>query len=31
MGAGDVTMLGQEILTALHAKANRSMPGGNRD
>jgi UDP-N-acetylmuramate--alanine ligase len=23
MGAGDVTMLGQEILTALHAKANR--------
>jgi UDP-N-acetylmuramate--alanine ligase len=30
MGAGDVTMLGQEILTALHAKANRSMPGENR-
>ncbi|MCX2933348.1 UDP-N-acetylmuramate--L-alanine ligase [Mycobacterium sp. CVI_P3] len=30
MGAGDVTMLGQEILTALHAKANRSMPGDNR-
>lgn len=24
MGAGDVTMLGQEILTALHAKANRT-------
>ncbi|KAA0109571.1 UDP-N-acetylmuramate--L-alanine ligase [Mycolicibacterium sp. P1-5] len=24
MGAGDVTMLGQEILSALHAKANRS-------
>ena len=24
MGAGDVTMLGQEILTALQTKANRS-------
>ncbi|AQT79718.1 UDP-N-acetylmuramate--L-alanine ligase [Mycolicibacterium litorale] len=30
MGAGDVTMLGQEILTALQAKANRSMPGQGR-
>ncbi|MCV7149871.1 UDP-N-acetylmuramate--L-alanine ligase [Mycolicibacterium pyrenivorans] len=27
MGAGDVTMLGAEILAALHAKANRSAPG----
>ena len=27
MGAGDVTMLGAEILAALHAKANRSTPG----
>ncbi|MBI3689334.1 MAG: hypothetical protein HY239_01240, partial [Mycolicibacterium aromaticivorans] len=30
MGAGDVTMLGQEILTALQAKGNRSLPGENR-
>ncbi|WP_221218331.1 MULTISPECIES: UDP-N-acetylmuramate--L-alanine ligase [Mycobacteriaceae] len=30
MGAGDVTMLGQEILTALHTRANRSMPGDTR-
>jgi len=29
MGAGDVTMLGPEIIAALHAKANRSHPGGN--
>ena len=28
MGAGDVTMLGTEILAALQAKANRSAPGG---
>ncbi len=28
MGAGDVTMLGKEILAALHMKANRSAPGG---
>ncbi|MGV0646008.1 UDP-N-acetylmuramate--L-alanine ligase [Mycolicibacterium sp. XJ2546] len=27
MGAGDVTMLGAEILVALQAKANRSAPG----
>ncbi|HYZ69513.1 MAG TPA: UDP-N-acetylmuramate--L-alanine ligase [Mycobacterium sp.] len=27
MGAGDVTMLGEEILTALRVKANRSAPG----
>jgi len=27
MGAGDVTMLGQEIISALHAKANRTHPG----
>lgn len=27
MGAGDVTMLGPEILAALRAKANRSAPG----
>jgi UDP-N-acetylmuramate--alanine ligase len=27
MGAGDVTMLGPEILNSLHAKANRSTPG----
>ena len=27
MGAGDVTMLGPEILTALRIKANRSAPG----
>jgi UDP-N-acetylmuramate--alanine ligase len=27
MGAGDVTLLGQEILTALHVKANRATPG----
>ncbi len=27
MGAGDVTMLGPEILTALRARANRSAPG----
>lgn len=27
MGAGDVTMLGAEILAALRAKANRSTPG----
>jgi len=27
MGAGDVTMLGPEILNALRAKANRSAPG----
>nr|WP_234712682.1 UDP-N-acetylmuramate--L-alanine ligase [Mycolicibacterium komanii] len=27
MGAGDVTMLGPEILTALRIKANRSTPG----
>jgi len=27
MGAGDVTMLGPEILTSLHVKANRSAPG----
>ncbi|HZA12783.1 UDP-N-acetylmuramate--L-alanine ligase [Mycobacterium sp.] len=28
MGAGDVTMLGNEILIALRVKANRSSPGG---
>ena len=28
MGAGDVTMLGAEILAALRMKANRSAPGG---
>jgi UDP-N-acetylmuramate--alanine ligase len=28
MGAGDVTLLGKEILTALQVKANRSAPGG---
>ena len=28
MGAGDVTMLGAEILAALQMKANRSAPGG---
>lgn len=28
MGAGDVTMLGTEILAALRAKANRGAPGG---
>ena len=28
MGAGDVTMLGKEILAALHTRANRSAPGG---
>ncbi|MBE1548783.1 UDP-N-acetylmuramate--alanine ligase [Mycobacterium sp. OAS707] len=28
MGAGDVTMLGPEILAALRVKANRSAPGG---
>jgi UDP-N-acetylmuramate--alanine ligase len=27
MGAGDVTMLGAEILAALRVKANRSAPG----
>jgi UDP-N-acetylmuramate--alanine ligase len=27
MGAGDVTMLGKEVLTALQVKANRSAPG----
>ena len=27
MGAGDVTMLGQEILASLQVKANRSAPG----
>jgi UDP-N-acetylmuramate--alanine ligase len=27
MGAGDVTMLGAEILAALRAKANRNAPG----
>jgi UDP-N-acetylmuramate--alanine ligase len=27
MGAGDVTMLGQEIIAALQVKANRSAPG----
>jgi UDP-N-acetylmuramate--alanine ligase len=30
MGAGDVTMLGTEILAALHDKANRSAPGAER-
>ncbi|TGD86338.1 UDP-N-acetylmuramate--L-alanine ligase [Mycolicibacterium sp. CH28] len=30
MGAGDVTMLGQEILVALQNKANTSMPGHSR-
>ncbi|MCV7174652.1 UDP-N-acetylmuramate--L-alanine ligase [Mycolicibacterium sphagni] len=30
MGAGDVTMLGQEILNALNAKASRSIPGDSR-
>jgi UDP-N-acetylmuramate--alanine ligase len=29
MGAGDVTMLGKEILAALRVKANRSAPGGS--
>jgi UDP-N-acetylmuramate--alanine ligase len=29
MGAGDVTMLGKEILVALQVKANRSAPGGS--
>jgi UDP-N-acetylmuramate--alanine ligase len=29
MGAGDVTMLGTEILAALRIKANRSSPGGS--
>ncbi|MGZ8815044.1 MAG: hypothetical protein ACXWZI_13920, partial [Mycobacterium sp.] len=28
MGAGDVTMLGKEILAALQSKVNRSAPGG---
>jgi UDP-N-acetylmuramate--alanine ligase len=28
MGAGDVTMLGPEIVTALRVRANRSAPGG---
>ncbi|HUM00310.1 MAG TPA: Mur ligase family protein, partial [Mycobacterium sp.] len=28
MGAGDITMLGPEILTSLQVKANRSAPGG---
>jgi UDP-N-acetylmuramate--alanine ligase len=28
MGAGDVTMLGPEILTALRVRANRGAPGG---
>ena len=28
MGAGDVTLLGREILEALQAKANRGAPGG---
>jgi len=27
MGAGDVTMLGKEILNSLQVKANRSAPG----
>jgi UDP-N-acetylmuramate--alanine ligase len=27
MGAGDVTMLGPEIMTALRVRANRSAPG----
>ncbi|HEU0190869.1 MAG TPA: UDP-N-acetylmuramate--L-alanine ligase [Mycobacterium sp.] len=27
MGAGDVTMLGPEIVTALHVRANRTAPG----
>jgi UDP-N-acetylmuramate--alanine ligase len=27
MGAGDVTMLGQEIIAALQVRANRSAPG----
>jgi UDP-N-acetylmuramate--alanine ligase len=27
MGAGDVTMLGKEIIAALQVKANRSAPG----
>jgi UDP-N-acetylmuramate--alanine ligase len=27
MGAGDVTMLAPEIVTALRARANRSLPG----
>ena len=31
MGAGDVTMLGQEILASLQVKANRSAPGAVRD
>lgn len=29
MGAGDITMLGPEILTSLQIKANRSAPGGS--
>jgi UDP-N-acetylmuramate--alanine ligase len=29
MGAGDVTMLGKEILAALQVRANRSAPGGS--
>ena len=29
MGAGDVTMLGPEILAALRVKANRNAPGGS--
>jgi len=29
MGAGDITMLGPEILTSLQVKANRSAPGGS--
>jgi UDP-N-acetylmuramate--alanine ligase len=28
MGAGDVTLLGQEILAALQVEANRRAPGG---
>jgi UDP-N-acetylmuramate--alanine ligase len=27
MGAGDITMLGPEILTSLQVRANRSAPG----
>jgi UDP-N-acetylmuramate--alanine ligase len=27
MGAGDITMLGPEILNSLQVKANRSAPG----
>jgi len=30
MGAGDVTMLAPEIVTALRVRANRSAPGGSR-